>query len=62
MQHYEALRQLTHDHCERRADDASRERLAHEARGRRLRRRRRLALAEGLGLLTGARRAARSGA
>ena len=62
MLHYEALRQLTHDHRERRAQDAHAERLVHEARGRRIRRRRRLVLADGLGLLTGGRRAERLGA
>jgi transposase-like protein len=55
--HYEAHRQLCHDRLQRRRDEAAAERLALQAR-RRHYRRRRLALAAGLGLLHGARRRA----
>ena len=45
MMHYEALRQLTHDRCERLQREAEMERLVRQARGQRQkRRRRRLAL------------------
>jgi hypothetical protein len=45
MMHYEALRQLTHDRCERLHREAEMERLVRQARGQRhVRRRRRLAL------------------
>jgi hypothetical protein len=45
MMHYEALRQLCHDRCERLQREAEAERLALQARGQRQqRRRRRLAL------------------
>ncbi len=45
MMHYEALRQLSHDRCERLQREAEAERLALQARGQRQkRRRRRLAL------------------
>jgi hypothetical protein len=58
MLHYEALRQLTHEHQLQRELEAQAERLALEARGRRHRRARRRALAHGLEqLLTGRRHA-----
>ena len=45
MMHYEGLRQLTHDRCERLQREAEAERLALQARGQRQeQRRRRLAL------------------
>ncbi len=56
MLHYEALRQLTHERRYERELEAQTERLALQARGRRLRRARRLALAAGLGQLLTARR------
>ena len=56
MLHYEALRQLTHEHLRQREHEAQAERLALETRGRRHRRARRLALAEGLEQLLTARR------
>jgi hypothetical protein len=45
MLHYEALRQLTHEHTLQREREAGLERLALQARGRRQRRRRWLGLA-----------------
>ena len=56
MLHYEALRQLTHERRRQREHEAQAERLALETRGRRHRRARRLALAEGLEQLLTARR------
>lgn len=56
MLHYEALRQLTHEHRLARELEAHGERLALQARGRRHRRARRLALAAGLGHRLAARR------
>ena len=56
MLHYEALRQLTHERRHERECEAQVERLALRARGRRLRRARRLALAGRLEQLTAARR------
>lgn len=56
MLHYEALRQLTHEHRLERECEAQAERLARQARGRRHRRARRLALAGGLEQLLTARR------
>ena len=56
MLHYEALRQLTHEHGQQRECEARTERLALQARGRRQRRARRLALAAGLEQLLTARR------
>lgn len=49
MLHYEALRQLCHERLRERELEARAERLALQARGRRHRRARRLALAAGLG-------------
>jgi hypothetical protein len=56
MLHYEALRQLTHERRSERECEAQAERLSLQARGRRHRRARRLALAGGLEQLTAARR------
>lgn len=56
MQHYEALRQLTHERCEQREHEARTERLAHQARARRQRRALRLSLTAGLWQLLTARR------
>ena len=52
MLHYEALRQLTHEHCRQRELDAQTERLAREARGTRQTRTRRWARATAGRLLT----------
>jgi len=56
MLHYEALRQLTRERRHARELEGQAERLALQARGRRHRRARRLALAAGLGQLLTARR------
>jgi hypothetical protein len=56
MLHYEALRQLTHERQLERELEARAEHLALQARGRRHRRARRLALAAGLGYLLAGRR------
>jgi hypothetical protein len=56
MQHYEALRQLTHERRREREHEAQAERLALQARGRRHRRARRRALADGIEQLLTARR------
>lgn len=56
MLHYEALRQLTRERLHERELEALAERLALQARGRRQRRARRLALAAGFGQLLAARR------
>ena len=60
MLHHEALRQLTHDRQQQRLREAEVERLALLARGRRQRRRQRLALDAALGLLRHGRRPAQS--
>ena len=60
MLHHEALRQLTHERRNAREREAQAERLALQARGRRHRRSRRRALAEGLEHLLTARRHATS--
>ena len=56
MLHYEVLRQLTHERRTERECEAHLERQALQARGRRYRHARRLALAGGLEQLTAARR------
>jgi hypothetical protein len=56
MLHYEALRQLTLERRLEREHEAEAERLVLQARGRRYRRARRLALARGLERLVTARR------
>jgi hypothetical protein len=58
MYDYETLQERTRERGERLAREAYAERLACQARGRRQRRRRRLALEAAYGLLTGARRQA----